>query len=470
MNDFQASFDRLQGRATMLARTTAAERVEKIQRLYQALYDLRGDIGEAGRKEIGQDGRGQLLMVKPAVVDAVKHLADWMKPEEAEPNDKFAGRRGYVHYEPKGVILHLSTWNAPVLISLGPVITMMAAGNAVVLKPSEVAPYSADVVVKVIERAGLTEDIAVVTGGADVAQALLKLPFNHICYVGNNRVGRIVMEAAAQHFAGVTLEMGGKNPIVVAADADLDDAAGKIIFGRQILSGQACLCPDYIMVDAAVKDALVAKLVEKTNAFYNPKGAGFEASPDLARIINANHTLRIKGLLDDAVAKGAKVVLGGEVNVESRFVSPTILEGVTEDMALFQEEVFGPILTIHPFTAREAALREIEKRHRPLGLYVFTRSRDVAQWYIDRTRAGSSAINNIAVQATVPTLPFGGVNHSGIGQLNGRAGFREFSNGRGVVEEALDMKAGPPMVYPPFPAGDPGRLDPMLAPERSRVE
>jgi aldehyde dehydrogenase (NAD+) len=464
MADFGDVFARLQARAAELARTTAAQRIEKIQRLYQVTFDLRAEVGEAGLKEVGLDTRNQLMMIKPAVVDAVKNLANWMQPEEAEPNDKFGGRRGYIHYEPKGVILHLSTWNAPVLISLGPVVTMMAAGNAVVLKPSEVAPHSAEVVRRIVERAGLTEDIVVVTGGPEVAQALLKLPFNHISYVGNNRVGRLVMEAAAQNFAGVTLEMGGKNPIVIDADADLEAAAGRIVFGRHILAGQACLCPDYIMVDERVKTALVDRLIEKIRAFYDPQGRGFAVSPDLGRIINVRHAERIKGLLDDAASKGARTLIGGGVSVEDRLVEPTILDGVTEEMEIFQEEVFGPVLTIHGYATREEALREIEKRTRPLGLYVFTRSRETAQWWIDHTRAGSSAVNNIAVQATVPTLPFGGSNHSGIGRVNGRAGFREMSNGRGVVEEALDDEPGPPMMFPPFPVGDPDRLDPLIAP------
>ena len=465
MNQYQEIFDRLRQRAPLLARTNAAERIAKLRRLQQAVYDLRAEIGAAGTAELGQDGRAQMVPLKAKFDDVAVNLARWMERAEAAPNPALMGRRGYTQYEPKGVVLHLATWNAPMLISLSPVISMLAAGNAVLLKPSEIAPLAAEIVEKIIARADLGGDVAVVKGGPEVAQELLKLPFNHICYVGNNRIGRLVMTAAAQHFADVTLEMGGKNPIVVAADADLDDTAGKIVYGRHLVGGQACLCPDYILADAAIKDQLATRIVEKITAFYNPTGAGIQASRDLPRIINQRHTLRIKGLIDDAVAKGARVLTGGTVDVANRFVSPTLLEGITEEMDIFQEEIFGPVISIQAVASRDAAIAEIEKRPKPLGFYVFTRSREVADWYLDHTRAGSSAVNNIATQALSPSLAFGGVNHSGIGRLGGHAGFQEFSNPRGVVEDALEPSTGTPMMYPPYPVGMEAFLDTLLAPD-----
>jgi aldehyde dehydrogenase (NAD+) len=463
MNRFQEIFDRLKAREQILANTTAEERIDKVNRLYNAAYELRAEIGEAGLKEVGLDGRGQLMPLKDVVADTRAHLAQWMKPQPVE-SASLHGRTAYVHYEPKGVCLHLSTWNAPVLISLSPVISMIQAGNAVILKPSEVAPYSAEAVVKIIEKAGLTDDIAVVTGGPDVAQELLKLPVNHICYVGNNNVGRIVMRAAAEHFAGVTLEMGGKNPIFVAADADLDDAAAKIAYGKMFVGGQACLCPDYVLADGSIKDALTAKIAEKAAAFYNPTGEGFDKSKDVGRIVNDRHTGRIKALVDDAVAKGAKVVYGGTVDPATRFVHPTLLDGISEDMEIFQEEIFGPVLSIQAVDGMDGALAEIAKRPKPLGAYVFSRSQETAEDFIRRSRAGSSSVNNIALQALVPNLPFGGANHSGIGVLNGEAGFREFSNPRGVVVDINDA-AKPSMAFPPYPPEAGMYLDMMLNPE-----
>ena len=461
---FRDLFGRLRARTPELARTSAEQRIAKLRRLYQAVYDLRGEIGEAGLRELGMDGRLALLPLKEEIGFVSERLAGWMEREEVEPVPSLMGRRGYIHWEPKGVVLHLATWNSPVLISLSPLVTMLAAGNAVVLKPSELAPLSADLVAEVIARAGLADDVAVVTGGPETAQALLKLPFNHVCYVGNNRVGRLVMEAAAKHFAGVTLEMGGKNPVIVERDADLDDAAAKIGFGRQLVAGQVCLSPDYVLVHESVRAPFVAALKAKITAFFDPDGKGFRASPDLPRIVNERHAARIKGLIDDALAKGATLALGGEADVAARFVAPTVLENVDETMEIFNEEVFGPVLTVQGFASREEAVAEIARRPNPLGLYIFTRDRAAADWYIDHTRAGSTAVNAVAVQANVGTLPFGGSNHSGIGRLGGRAGFREFSNGRGIVEDALEPAAGAPAAYPPFPPGMAAYVDQMLAP------
>jgi aldehyde dehydrogenase (NAD+) len=462
MNRFQDIFDRLKARERILADSTAEERLDKINRLYNAVYELRAEIGEAGLKEVGLDGRGQLLPLKAFVADARANLAKWMEPQAVE-SPALMGRTAYLHHEPKGVVLHLSTWNAPVLICLSPLMSMIAAGNAIILKPSEIAPYSAEAVVKVIEKAGLTDDVAVVTGGPDVAEDLLKLPVHHVCYVGNNRIGRIVMQAAAEHFAGVTLEMGGKNPIYVAADADLDDAASKIVSGKMLVGGQACLCPDYVLADESIKDALVEKMKEKVAAFYNPTGEGFDKSGDVGRIVNDRHTARIQALVDDAVAKGSKVVYGGTVDPQQRFINPTLLDGISEDMEIFQEEIFGPVLTIQSVSGMDEAIAEIGKRFKPLGAYVFTRSQETADKFIRGTRAGSSSINNIALQALVPTLPFGGANHSGIGVLNGEAGFREFSNARGVV---VDQNASNGAEsYPPYPPEAAMYIDMMLNPE-----
>jgi aldehyde dehydrogenase (NAD+) len=304
----------------------------------------------------------------------------------------------------------------------------------------------------------------VITGGPEVAEALLKLPFDHICYVGNNRIGRLVMEAAAKNFAGVTLEMGGKNPAVVDASADIEDAAAKLAFARHIICGQVCLSPDYILVHESVKDRFLASLQGKIRAFYDASGLGFAASADLARIVNERHVRRIKALIDDAVAKGATVVMGGQADPATRFVAPTILLGVTSAMEIFDEEVFGPVLFVQGFTKRDEVIAEIAKRPKPLAIYIFTRERAAADWFLDHTRAGTSAINNAVVQANIQSLPFGGANHSGIGRLGGQGGFAEFSNPRAVVEDALEAKDGVPMTYPPFPREALDYVDHMLAP------
>lgn len=463
-NEYQELFSGLQERSLELASTSAEERIAKLRQLYKATYELRHEISRAGQAELGMDGKLHLVPMKGDIDFVCSRLAGWMEKEHAEDVLALQGRKAYIHYEQKGVVLHLAAWNSPVLIALSPLISMIAAGNAIVVKPSEITPKSAELVRKVIEKAGLSDDIAVVTGGPEAAEALLKLPFNHICYVGNNRIGKLVMKAAAEHFAGVTLEMGGKNPVIVAADADLQDAASKLAFSRNLIAGQVCLAPDYILVEHSVKDEFIAALKKSLDTMFDPEGNGPEKSKDFARIVNQRHTQRIKNLIDDAVGKGATVIHGGDVNIEKCFVAPTVITGVTDEMEIAFEEIFGPVLLVTEFKAREDAIAEIAKRPKPLGLYIFTTSRETADWYLAHTRAGTTVINNAVVQANIPTLPFGGVNHSGIGRLGGHAGFKEFSNPRSVVEDALTPSEGTPMTYPPFPAETSMFVDMLLTP------
>jgi aldehyde dehydrogenase (NAD+) len=455
---------RLAANAPHVARSSAAERVAKLRQLYQVTFDHRAEIAQAGFEELGMNGMLHLLPLKDEVEFACAHLAEWMRDEEVPPVPGLMGRRAYVKYEPKGVVLHIATWNSPVLISLSPAVSAIAAGNVVVIKPSEIAPHAADIVRRIIGEVFAPDEVAVVTGGVAAAQALLAQPVNHICYVGNNRVGRLVMRAAAEHFANVTLEMGGKNPAIVDASADVADAAAKIAFGRCLIAGQVCLSPDYVLVHESKLEAFLAELGARYTVMFNPEGRGFAASADLPRIVNHHHTRRIKGLIDDAVGKGAKIVFGGEIDEAARFISPTVLTGVSAEMEMFQEEIFGPVLAVQGFASREEAVAEVAKRPKPLGLYVFANAPDVAAWYLDNTRAGTSAVNNTVVQANVNTLPFGGSNHSGIGRLGGRAGFVEFSNTRAVVEDAFDPAGNAPMFYPPYPAEAAMFVEQMLTP------
>jgi aldehyde dehydrogenase (NAD+) len=447
------AFERLRAGAPAFARTTAAERIAKLQGLQKAVNDHLDEIDEAGMAEINMSGLGQLLPLKEEIAWVCANLESWMRAAEAGPGPQgLMGRRGYVHYEPKGVTLHLATWNAPVLISLAPAVSMIAAGNTVMIKPSELAPRSAEIVKKIIEQAFTPDEAVVVLGGPDVAQEALALPFNHVCYVGGTRVGKIVMKAAADHFANVTLELGGKNPVIIDKSADIEDAAKKIAFGRSIMAGQVCLAPDYILVPNALKDKLVAALAAQFKAFYDPTGAGTKASGDFSRIINQHHAKRIGGLIADAKAKGAKVAYGGEVDESERYIGPTILTDVTDEMEIAFEETFGPVLSVMTYDTPDEAVAEVAKRPKPLGLYIFAGEREAIDYFLNNTRSGSVAVNNTVTQANIPTLPFGGCNHSGIGRLGGQAGFQEFSNARAVVEDPTDAAQSPPAFYPPFPA------------------
>jgi aldehyde dehydrogenase (NAD+) len=448
-----ALFERLAHKAPEIGQTTAAQRAEKIQRLLKATLEARPAIVAAAQKElrlVETDIDAQLLMVKAEAEFMCKHLAEWMKPQTVQPTLMTVGKKCYIRYEPKGVVLNLATWNAPIAIGFVPLMGAIAAGNTMVLKPSELAPHSAQVVADIVAKAFPADEFAVVQGGPEVAQELLRQPFNHIFYIGGNTVGRLVMKAAAEYFASVTLEMGGKNPTIVDKSADLEDAARKIAWGRVANCGQVCLAPDYALIHESVYRPFIDALGRAMTQLYNADSKGFDQSPYLPRIVNARHFQRIKGLLDEAVAKGAKIEFGGQANEADLFIAPTIVSGVRPEMKIMQEEIFGPILCVMPFRQREDVPREIRTRPKSLALYIFAKDREFIDWTLAHTTSGSTVVNHNLIQSgTNPHLPFGGANASGIGRLGGRYSFLECSNQRAVVEDGKGL-GDPNMMFPPY--------------------
>ncbi len=446
-------FEKLAAKAPAIAGTSAEQRAEKLRRLLKATLAARPAILEAARKELrlsDTDIDAQLLMVKSEAEFIAKHLKSWMVREDVQGTLMTLGKRCYVQYEPKGVVLNLATWNAPIAIGLVPLMGAIAAGNTMMLKPSELAPHSAQVLADIIAGCFDEDEFAVVQGGPEVASEVLRLPFNHIFYIGGHAVGRLVMKAAAEHFASVTLEMGGKNPVIVAACADIPDAGRKIAWGRVANCGQVCLAPDYALVHESVHGPFIEALSNAMNTMYNADGRGFDKSPELPRIINLRHFERIKALLDDAVAKGAKIESGGQTNAADLFIAPTVLSAVTKDMRIMSEEIFGPIICIVPFSDREQIIPLIKRRAKPLATYIFAKDRAQIDWYLANTTAGSTVVNHNLIQSgTNPHLPFGGVNASGIGRIGGRYSFLECSNSRAVVEEGPPL-GDPNLMFPPY--------------------
>ena len=452
-NPMRDLFDRMAANAHQLALTTAAQRADKLRKLLKATLDARPAILEAGHKELRlneTDLDAQLLMVKSEAEFIARNLESWMKDEPVQGSLMTLGKASYIHYEPKGMVLHLSTWNAPIAEGLVLAFGAIAAGCGFVLKPSELAPHSAQVLADIVTKVFKDDEFAVVQGASDVATDLLKLPFNHIFYIGGHGVGRIVLRAAAEHFATVTLEMGGKNPVIVDASANIEEAGRKIAWGRVANAGQVCLAPDYALVHESVINSFVTELGKSMTAMYNADGKGFQKSGDLPRIVNSRHFERIKSLLDDAVAKGAKIALGGETDAADLYISPTILTGVTEDMRIMTEEIFGPIICVLPFAQPEQVITTIRRRPKSLSSYIFAKDRAAIDWFFARTTSGSTVVNHNLIQSgTNPRLPFGGVNASGVGRIGGRYTFLECSNARAVVED--QYPAGDPnIMFPPY--------------------
>jgi aldehyde dehydrogenase (NAD+) len=441
VQDVKARFEALRNGSVTLAQASGAQRAERLRAILAAVLNNKQRFYDAAHTEMKAcdlDVAAQLVMVKSEVDFVAKRVSAWMKPRRVRNSAATLGKKCYILYEPKGVVLNLSTWNAPIAIALIPAIAAISAGNAFALKPSELAPHSAAVLKDVLEAAMSRDEFAVFEGGPEVAQELLTLPFNHIYYTGGQRVGRLVMKAAAENFAAVTLEMGGKNPAIVDASAAIDNTAKKIAWGRIANAGQVCVAPDYVLVHESVFEPFVQALTTAMTAMYNANGAGFEQSPELMRIINDQHFARVSRLLQDARDKGAKVVFGGQTRAEDRFVAPTILTAVSEDMLIMQEEIFAPILPVIPFGEPREALAIIGRRTKPLALYIYAKNRAAIDYFLAHTTAGSTVVNHNLIQSgTNPRLPFGGVNHSGIGRIGGEEGFKEMSNPRSVVEQPL---------------------------------
>jgi len=467
-NTYGELFDRQKIKSHELALTTAAQRADKIRALLKAILDARPAILEAGYKELRlnpTDLDAQLLMVKGEAEFIARHLESWMADQPIQGTLMTLGKKSYVRYEPKGMVLHVSTWNAPIAEAFVLAFGAMAAGCSFMLKPSELAPHSAQVIADIVEKVLKDDEFAVLNGGAEVSAELLKLPFNHIFYVGGHGVGRIIMRAAAEHFATVTLEMGGKNPVIVDQTADIAEAGRKIAWGRVANAGQVCLAPDYALVHDSVVKEFISELGKSMTSMYNPDGKGYNKSADVPRIVNIRHFERIKALLDDAIAKGAKVEHGGETDAADLFISPTILSGVTEDMRIMSEEIFGPIICVIPFSQREQAITTIRRRPKPLGSYIFAKDRAAIDFFLARTTSGSTVVNHNLVQSgTNAHFPFGGVNASGIGRIGGRYTFLECSNTRGVVED--QYPAGDPnIMFPPYSDKYKGMIAQMLGKE-----
>ncbi len=452
-NPYAELFDRQLHKSHELALTTAAQRIDKVKRLLQAVLDARPAILEAGHKELRlspTDIDAQLLMIKGEAEFIARNLEQWMAPQRVQGSLMTLGKSCYVRHEPKGMVLHVSTWNAPIAEAFVPGMGAIAAGCTFTLKPSELAPHSAKVLADIVAKVFADDEFAVVQGAAEAASALLALPFNHIFYIGGHGVGRIVLRAAAEHFASVTLEMGGKNPVIVDASADLPTAARKISWGRVANAGQVCVAPDYALVHESVVARFISELGSSMSAMYNAEGKGFQKSAELPRIVNRKHFDRIKALLDDALAMGAKLEFGGETDADDLYISPTILSGVTEDMRIMRDEIFGPIICIVPFKQREEAIATIRRRPKPLSSYVFAKDREAIDWFLARTTSGSTVVNHNLIQSgTNPHLPFGGINASGQGRLGGHYTFLECSNARAVVEDGPAV-GDPNIMFPPY--------------------
>ena len=425
-----------------VAATTAAERREKLRRLERAIHarrdEIRAAMWEDYRKPAAEVDLSEIYPVVSEIRHAVRHLRSWMKPKRVGMRLALFGSQSRIVHEPKGVVLIVSPWNFPFNLTLGPLVSAIAAGNCAIVKPSELTPASTACMKRILGDLFDEGEVAVVEGDATVAEALLRRKFDHIFFTGSPAVGRIVMKAAAEHLTSVTLELGGKSPVIVDASANLDEAAKKIAWGKFFNCGQICIAPDYVLVDESVRAPFLEKL--KTS---------IDALGDASRgvIVNERHASRIRRLFDGAVEQGAQVVTGGTFH--GREIAPTVLTNVAPQAAVMQEEIFGPILPVLSYRSLDEAFTAIASKEKPLVLYIFSRDRGVVKRILARTTAGGTAVNHALIQFYQLNLPFGGVGQSGIGKAHGYYGFEAFSNLRGVFDQRLRFSAIE-MLYPPY--------------------
>jgi aldehyde dehydrogenase (NAD+) len=342
--------------------------------------------------------------------------------------------------EPKGVVLIIAPWNYPLSMVLAPLVGALAAGNAAIVKPSEISRHTSAALARILPQYMDPEAIAVVEGGVAETTDLLAQRFDHILYTGNERVARIVMAAAAKHLTPVTLELGGKSPCLVAGDANLDVAAARIVWGKFLNAGQTCVAPDHVLVERRAAAPLLAALVRRIREFYGEDAA---ASPDYGRIATERHAARFERLL-----AGQRIHYGGRVDVAQRYVEPTIVLDPSPDSALMQEEIFGPVLPVIAVDDMGAAMRLVAARPKPLALYVFTRDEALADAVRDSLSAGTVCVNDAVIFMVSPELPFGGVGASGMGRYSGWYGFETFSHMKPVMTRSLRFDV--PIRYPPY--------------------
>lgn len=414
--------------------SSVAQRQQKLARMKDAVERHADAIVAAvlqdTRKPVAEIHVTEVLNVTANIQRNIDNLDQWMQPTEIAPSLNPNDRAQIIH-EARGVCLILGPWNFPLGLALGPVAAAVAAGNTCIVKLTDLCPATARIGATILREAFDEKDVALFEGDVSVATALLDLPFNHIFFTGSPRVGKIVMAAAAKHLTSVTLELGGKSPVIIADGADIDKVAAQLAAAKQFNGGQACISPDYVFVPEAQKTALVEGF--NRNVRKNLYDADGNLNRDsIAQIVNLANFTRVKAMFDDAVAKGATVAVGGQFDAEDLTIHPTMLTDVTPQMTILQDEIFAPVIPVMTYDTLDQAIGYIEAHDKPLALYVYSNDAAVVDKVLARTSSGGVTVNGLFSHYLENNLPFGGVNTSGMGSYHGYFGFKCFSHERAV--------------------------------------
>jgi aldehyde dehydrogenase (NAD+) len=416
----------------VMKRSTADQRIATLRRLKSSIQSREQDIRAALYADLGKSTEAADSEISGCyndIDDTITNLAQWMAPVTFESSPGLEHTSAKVVYEARGIVLLFGPWNFPFNLIFQPLVTIVAAGNCALVKPNEMAPCISKVTAEIIRDTFDEREVAVFEGGIELANQLLEQPINHVFFTGSPAVGKIVMAAAAQHLASVTLELGGKNPVVIDHTANIQDAAQKVAAWRNVNNGQVCLCPENVWVHEDQKEEFIATVQATYQAMFYVDGAlNIEAT---GKIIDERNLQRVKGYIDDAQEKGANVISGGVV--ESQGVHPTLLTNVPANARIMSEEVFGPILSIFTYREIDEVITTLQQQPKPLAMYLFSENKEFVELILQSTSSGGVTVNDCAIHYLEHNLPFGGVNTSGIGRYHSVHGFKELSHERAVL-------------------------------------
>lgn len=419
-------------------------RIQALKKLQSHILRYEEEIGEALKQDLGKSSYESYMCETGLVLSEIsymlRHVRSYAREERVRTPLAQFHSRSFKKPSPYGVVLIMSPWNYPFLLTLDPLVDAIAAGNTAVVKPSAYSPHTSDLMVKIIKESFPPEYVTVVTGGRAENTCLLNEHFDYIFFTGSQAVGREVMRCASAHLTPVTLELGGKSPCIVEKTANLKLAAKRIVFGKYLNCGQTCVAPDYIYCDASIKDQLIEEIKRQVQLQYTEQPL---SNPAYGKIINEKHFQRILGLIDPE-----KVVLGGKSNPGTLQIEPTVMDQVTFEDAVMQEEIFGPLMPILTYDSLDEAIRKINAMAHPLALYLFTSSRQTARKVTARCQFGGGCINDTIIHLATSEMGFGGFGESGMGSYHGKEGFDTFSHYKSIVDKKtwLDL----PMRYQPY--------------------
>jgi len=421
-----------------VGKTSASQRIGKLKRLEKSILKYRTELQQAMWKDYHKPAAEvDLTEIYPVISEirfAKKHLKRWMKPKKVATPMTMIGSSSWIRHEPKGMCLIIAPWNYPMQLLFAPLVSAIAAGNTVILKPSEFNSHTIEVIKRIVEDAFEKTEVALIEGGIEVSTTLLSLKFSHIFFTGAPEIGKIVMAAASKHLCSVTLELGGKSPTIIDETANISAIIARIAWAKFVNAGQICIAPDYLLIHESKKEEFVKRFIDQIKKHY---GENAKDSADYLRVINSKHFLRLKGYLDNTLNRGAKLRYGGDMEASENYIEPTLVDNVSMDSDLMTHEIFGPILPIISYSDKQEVVDLINSKEKPLALYIYSRSKKNIRYFTENTTAGATCINMSAVHVGNPNLPFGGVNNSGIGKSRGHYGFIEFTNERGMFRQEL---------------------------------